>query len=112
LTDPFLARLPACNAIRPAYWVPGHFYRHIPGGYLESVRDGNNQLHDERLRAYYDVIRLLTRGPIFSERRLAAIIGVALHRYEPLLEEYRKTELDPSQDDCGPAIAQSGGAFR
>jgi arabinofuranosyltransferase len=68
LSDPLLARLPA---IRP--WRIGHFERTVPGGYLESIRSGTNQIADLRIAATYEQIKLVTQGPVWSRRRWRAI---------------------------------------
>jgi arabinofuranosyltransferase len=77
LTDPLLARLPSN---RP--WRPGHFQRPIPEGYVESLRDGTNVLRDPRMQAYYERIRLVTRGPLWSLERIRTAIGLSTGRYD------------------------------
>jgi arabinofuranosyltransferase len=68
LGDPLLARLPA---VQP--WRIGHFARELPEGYVESVERDTNVVADPEVRALYDLIREVTRGPIWSWRRWAAI---------------------------------------
>ena len=68
LADPLLARLPAS---RP--WRPGHFWREIPAGYLDSVRDGSNRVRNPQVRRLYDDVRDLTQGPLFSKARLRSM---------------------------------------
>jgi arabinofuranosyltransferase len=74
LGDPLLARLPATPR-----WRIGHYQRTLPAGYVESVRTGSNRLEDPRLAAYYDVIREVTRGPLFTRRRWKAILELNAH---------------------------------
>lgn len=72
LGDPLLARLPARDA-RTGRWRIGHFERELPEGYLETVYRGENVLGDRRLAGYYEQLSLVTRGPLLSWGRLAAI---------------------------------------
>jgi arabinofuranosyltransferase len=70
LTDGLLARVP------PIYnpnWRSGHFMRLIPAGYLELEAGQQAHLDDAALDAYYQQIRLLTQGELFSAERWAAI---------------------------------------
>lgn len=70
LCDPLLARLP----YHPGdTWRIGHYPRSLPAGYLDSLRRGKNVLKDPGLRAAYDDIRLVTRAPLLSDGRFAAI---------------------------------------
>ena len=96
LSDPLLARLPA----RPG-WRIGHFYRDVPAGYEDSLRqclqrlfpnrrvfptdvtcldfDGaTNRIADPALLAYYEVLRTATQGPLTSGRRMSAIVRLNL----------------------------------
>lgn len=68
LCDPFLARQPVAGE-----WRIGHFLRPLPPGYMESVRTGTNRLVDPDLALQYEMIRRVTRDPIWSWRRLRAI---------------------------------------
>jgi hypothetical protein len=84
LTDPLLARLPAARLGR---WRIGHFARTIPDGYLESLSTSENRLVDPGLARLWDELRLVTRGPLLSRARLAAVwrlnsgqLGALVHR--------------------------------
>lgn len=66
LADPLLARLPS---VFNTAWRPGHFRRLIPNGYSASVETGTNQIADRQLGLFYDRIRSITRGPLFSRSR-------------------------------------------
>jgi arabinofuranosyltransferase len=68
LSDPLLARLPS----RPRQRV-GHWERNLPTNYEMSVYDDFNHLVDEDVRSYYEKIRLVTRGPLFTAERWKAI---------------------------------------
>jgi arabinofuranosyltransferase len=60
----------------------------VPGGYVESLETGDNRLADERLRAYYDEIRLITRSPrLLSAERLRAIALMNTGRFDHLVDE-------------------------
>ncbi len=86
LADPLLSRLPC---LRP--WKIAHFYRHLPAGYLESLQHDNNQLEDPKLRQYYKVIRLITRGKLWDSQRLIKIVKLNFGFYSHLInEEYYK----------------------
>jgi len=81
LTDGLLARLP------PIYnpnWRSGHFMRVIPAGYLELEAGLVAHLSDANLDAYYQKIRLLTQGELFSAARWAAIWELNTRSFEQL----------------------------
>ena len=70
LVDPLLARLP----MEPdATWRIGHFPRRIPEGYYETLVSGRNRIRDPELAALWADLALITRGPLFSQARWAAI---------------------------------------
>jgi arabinofuranosyltransferase len=73
LCDPLLARLPAR---RP--WRIGHFYRDLPAGYIDLLRGRQDRLADPALNDYYPAVRLVTRGPLWSRARWAAIVRLNL----------------------------------
>jgi arabinofuranosyltransferase len=83
LSDPLLARLPAQRGTRT-----GHYRRDIPGGYLESLASGRNELTDADLAAFYDRLHLVVSRPLWSVQRLKAVAGLLLGRYDHLLEKY------------------------
>ncbi len=71
LCDPLLARLPAQALYRK--WRVGHYERDLPEGYMETLRRGNNCIANRELADFYDVLSLITRGPLLSPQRLRAI---------------------------------------
>lgn len=75
LADPLLARLPARHN---RDWRIGHFVRQLPVGYVESVKSGENLIKDPKIKAYYDLIRTITRGPLNSSERIMKIIKINL----------------------------------
>ena len=83
LADPLRARLPAYHNPN---WRIGHFDRLVPEGYVRTLRTGHNYIADPDLAAYYDQLRLITRGALFSRERLAAIWNMNLGRYDHLIE--------------------------
>jgi arabinofuranosyltransferase len=70
LADPLLARLPASDV---PDWRIGHLERVFPRGYRESLRQDTNLLSDPELHVYYDHLRRVTRGPLWSAERLSSI---------------------------------------
>ena len=75
LTDPLLARIPAFYLLE---WRPGHFFRRVPKGYVESIRNNANLIVDPDMRLYYENIREITRAPIFSKSRLIKVARMNL----------------------------------
>ena len=53
--------------------TPGHYFRDIPPGYVESLASGTNQIADPQLHAYYDRLKAVVSGPIFSAGRFGSI---------------------------------------
>lgn len=101
LTDPLLARLPMKKGWR---WWGGHFLRDIPAGYVESVRDDDNQIVDPDLHAYYDEIRRITRGPIFSLARFRAIYELHTGELDPLVAAYASRSGSRQERGLGGAV--------
>lgn len=98
LADPLLARLPA---VWNTEWRIGHFRRMIPNGYRESLPNGANVIQDASLRQFYDQIRLITRGPLFSKERWRAITGMNTGAFDHLINRtfYRHGGEVTSLDD-------------
>ncbi len=88
LCDPLLARLPMAQAdplsidhirrvagVEPLHpWRIGHFFRNLPRGYLSSVLTQQNQIADREIASLYRDVTLLTRAPLWSAERWAAIV--------------------------------------
>lgn len=80
LCDPFLARLkPDLDSgwrsglpVRTG-WRIGHFYRHIPEGYIETQVDKKNHIQDPSYAGLYDKLSLIVRGDIFTVNRFVEI---------------------------------------
>ncbi len=94
LGDPLLARLPATvpdpilrdriPRLASLPWRIGHFYRRPPVGYVRTLACGRNVIADPDIARYYDVIRSLTRDPVFDRERLATLWKFQFGGYEEL----------------------------
>lgn len=92
--DPLLARLPAVAIDRQyAEWMTqvnpglapedaavrvGHYTRNVPPGYLATLLTGVNRIVEPRVAAFYDRLRLVTRGPLWGAGRMRAAIAMSL----------------------------------
>jgi hypothetical protein len=86
LANPLLSRLP------PKWnpdWRPGHLNRYVPDGYEDSVRHGDNRLTDPRLHEYYDRLRTVVHGPLWSWDRFTAIWELNTGAIDHLIDEDR-----------------------
>ena len=72
LSDPLLARLPVSPRLYFEFYA-GHYFRDIPAGYLESLTSGTNQIADPELHDYYERLRSVVSGPVFSAARFRSI---------------------------------------
>jgi arabinofuranosyltransferase len=84
LSDPLLARIPGGSSTS----VMGHFQRTVPDGYVETIRTGTNRLTDPDLAAYYERLRLVVAGPLWSARRLVTIALLLAGHYDHYLNSY------------------------
>ncbi|MFN5060224.1 MAG: hypothetical protein ACK5GU_09935 [Chloroflexota bacterium] len=84
LSDPLLSRLPAQLPAQYKDWKSGHFHRDVPAGYVESLTHNDNRIVDPFTYAYYDVVRLITRAPLWSGARWWAIWQMNTGHYEYL----------------------------
>lgn len=85
--DPLLSHLPLRH-LEGINWRIAHVARKMPEGYSESVKNDSNEIVNPALHEYYDVIRLITRGELFSPERIKAIININLGRYDHLIKQY------------------------
>ena len=85
LAEPLLARLPIFN---PEHWRIGHFERRLPDGYLHAVETGDTSQMQEDLAAYYEVLKRVVRGPLFSAQRFQDIVDLNLGRHDHLTAKY------------------------
>jgi len=95
LADPLLARLPLPEG-KP--WRIGHFERLIPAGYLETLASGENKICNEGLARYYDRLRTITRGPLFTPERLRTIWAMNTGQYDDFLAQYTMPGEEPLPD--------------
>jgi arabinofuranosyltransferase len=59
----------------------GHNIRHLPAGYVESLGRRADVIEDPAIRELYADVRVVTRAPLLSRRRLAAIGRLHCHDY-------------------------------
>jgi arabinofuranosyltransferase len=89
VTDPFLARLMVPEEASSDF-KPGHVLRDMPNGYVESLFQNENLIKDRDLREYYEKLTVITRGRLFSLKRLRYIIEFNLggsNRYDKEVKE-------------------------
>jgi len=88
LADPLLSRMPSFYS---EHWRIGHYARVIPAGYVETLRAKKWLFEDKNLGEYYRKIRFITRGRLWSTRRLREIIKMNSGAYDSLIdrEHYR-----------------------
>jgi arabinofuranosyltransferase len=84
LSDPLLSRLPAQLPAQYSDWKSGHFHREVPTGYVESLTHNENRIVDPFTYAYYDIVRLITRAPLWSQERWWAIWQMNTGQYDHL----------------------------
>jgi arabinofuranosyltransferase len=81
LGDSLIARLPMV----PGIWAPGNYLRHVPEGYVETIRTGVNQIRDPKIAEYYDHLRIVVSGDLWSWNRLKEIYRFNTGYYDHLL---------------------------
>jgi arabinofuranosyltransferase len=92
LSEPLLARLPMRYR---SGWRVGHYSRHVPEGYRETVRHGKCAMTDTNLCEYYRKLREVIAGDVWSFSRFKTLIAMNLGMYDYLIdrERYRYPEL-------------------
>jgi arabinofuranosyltransferase len=80
LADALVARLPIVDTKR---WRIGHFWRHIPDGYIDSIKQGRNLITDPATALLYDRMKLVVSGPIWSWARWKEIARFNFGLYRP-----------------------------
>lgn len=93
LADPLLARLPM---IESKQWRPGHYPRPYPPGFFEARATGDAQRLPPGLREYYEKLRLITAGPLFSAERLKVLAAFQLGYYDHWREAYLHPPPEPA----------------
>ena len=90
LADPFLARLPP----RDFSYRIGHYERAFPPGYVLSQMRGRNLLASPKLRQLYADVLLVSRGPLLSGERFAAIWRLNSGHYKNLEQEFDRNDIN------------------
>ena len=75
----------------------GHIYRATPDDFAESVYYQKNLIKDKSLHKYYDKLLEITRGDLFSMKRIKTIINFNLGKYEYLIDNYYKNKRDSNE---------------
>jgi hypothetical protein len=70
IADPLLARLPVRVE---APFLPGHVFKSIPQGYVDSIESGTNVIPDPELAEYFDKLQRVVAAPLFDPARWRAI---------------------------------------
>ena len=91
LTVPLLSRIQLKSvSISDNLVRPGHFERHIPKGYIESIKTESNQICNTKVKKLYNDVRLLTRSKdLWNWNRLKLALKMSFQR-KPLL--YKECE--------------------
>ena len=63
----------------------------------DDILNALRQIEDPDLHTYYDKVRLITRGPLFSWRRIKTIVAMNLGAYDGLVESYIKRVRDKAK---------------
>ena len=103
LGDPLTARLPAGYSPE---WVIGHFGRNVPEGYKESAASDINKISDKSLAQYYDHLKRITRGPLWSPERWRTIWRMNRGEYDELID--RDKYRFPNMQQTSLAAVQAG----
>jgi len=99
LSEPLLARLPAKY---DPHTGAGHHGRIMPGGYLQTLVNGENEIADRNLARYYDRLKMVIADPIWNWERLREIWRFNTGYYDSLIDRefYRNpTPLERALSD-------------
>ncbi len=94
LTEPLLARFPTGKPVHEDTWRIGHFRRKLPEGYRKTLQTKQNVIADPNLAKYYDKLRLVVSGDLFSGARLLAVVKMNLGLYDHWLEAFVEAHPD------------------
>jgi arabinofuranosyltransferase len=89
LSDPLLARLPVSPRLYFEFYA-GHYFRDIPAGYIESLTSGTNQIADPALHDYYDHLKAVVSGPLFTASRFRSIWYLNAGRGRTMARQYEQ----------------------
>lgn len=116
LADPFISRLPFYRMVRDDfpevgeenplnlpldmdyYWMPGHLLRRIPKNYPEVLKNDTLRLETPELQAYWEKVKFVTQGKLFSWERIKTAALLNVGRYDYLLEDYRRKASEQASD--------------
>ena len=90
LANPLLSKIPL--AYDRKNWRIGHFLRHIPNRYNTAIKENTANLTDKNLTKYYKKIALITRGELWSAKRIESIVKMNLGYYNHWLNSYTSLE--------------------
>jgi arabinofuranosyltransferase len=83
LADPLLARLPA--RYDPG-WRIGHYTRHVPIGYVQTIQTGVCAMTDRKLCEYYAKLEEIISGDLWSWSRFKTIAVMNFGGYDYLID--------------------------
>ncbi len=100
ITDPLLSHITG----DPTYlWA--HNWRDIPAGYIESRINGQNLIADNELHKYYEKIRLISRGDLFTKTRWKYILELNFTKSKYFDKKYKRdTECENNPITCPPKV--------
>lgn len=87
ISEPLLARLPTKSK---RIYSTGNFSRQIPKGYLRAAETGDTSLMHRNLARYYEKLRFIISGPLFSTERLKTTLKFNLGHYDKYRRRYVK----------------------
>ena len=88
LCDPLLSRLPVSK--KRGFYI-GHFRRDLPRGYEFAVETGSLSRMHPALAQYYDKLRIITDGNLWSWNRLKTIVYFNLGYYDHWKYDYLRS---------------------
>lgn len=83
LSDALLARLPAEQRTN---WRVGHYFRKLPEGYIETLKQGTDHLTDRNLAEYYSHIQRIVAGPVWDQQRWQSIYALNMGQLDHLID--------------------------
>jgi arabinofuranosyltransferase len=81
ICDPLLSRIKSTDP----NWRIGHFTRPPVDGYIETLQTGQNQIRDPGLARYYDKLKIVISGDIWSWERFKVIWEINTGQYDDLI---------------------------
>ena len=85
ICDPLLSRI----KIRDSNWRIGHYPRPIVDGYIETLQTGENHIQDPQLAQYYEKLKIIISGDLWSWDRIKVIWKMNTGQYDDLLPAYQ-----------------------